>query len=90
MDAIRKVTVDLGGGRVEIDVKKYAKIEKVTGGDVTESRVLSGVMFAKDVVLPGRMKRRVEKPRVLLMDSPLEYKKGENQTNVELMKEEDW
>lgn len=24
------------------------------------------------------------------MDCPLEYKKGENQTNVELMKEEDW
>ena len=40
LDAIRKVTVNLGGGRVEIDVKKYAKIEKVAGGDVMESRVL--------------------------------------------------
>jgi hypothetical protein len=33
---------------------------------------------------------KVHNPRILLMDCPLEYKKGENQTNVELMKEEDW
>jgi hypothetical protein len=49
-----------------------------------------GVMFNKDVVVPGRMRRRIENPRVLLLDCPLEYKKGENQTNVELTKEEDW
>jgi hypothetical protein len=28
--------------------------------------------------------------RVLLLDCPRKYKKGENQTNVELSKEEDW
>jgi hypothetical protein len=47
-------------------------------------------MFNKDVVAPGRMRRRIEKPRILLLDCPMEYKKGENQTNVELSKEEDW
>ena len=52
--------------------------------------MLSGVMFNKDVVAPGRMRRRIEKPRILLLDSPLEYKKGESQTNVEISKEEDW
>ena len=36
------------------------------------------------------MKRRFEKPRIILLDSPLEYKKGESQTNVELSKEDDW
>ena len=46
--------------------------------------------FPKDVVSPGRMRRRIERPRVLLLDCPLEYKKGENQTNVELSREEDW
>ena len=49
-----------------------------------------GVMFQKDVVAPGRMRRKIRKPRVLLLDCPLEYKKGENQTNVELTREEDW
>ena len=33
---------------------------------------------------------KIHSPRILLLDCPLEYKKGENQTNVELMKEEDW
>lgn len=50
----------------------------------------AGVMFNKDVVTPGRMRRRIQNPRILLLDCPLEYKKGENQTNVEITKEEDW
>lgn len=36
------------------------------------------------------MRRRISSPRILLLDCPLEYKKGENQTNVELTREEDW
>jgi hypothetical protein len=47
-------------------------------------------MFQKDVVAPGRMRRKIRRPRILLLDCPLEYKKGENQTNVELTREEDW
>ena len=47
-------------------------------------------MFQKDVVSPGRMRRKIHNPRILLMDCPIEYKKGENQTNVEIEKEEDW
>merc|ERR1719201_1882198 len=54
------------------------------------SKVLKGVMFQKDVVTPGKMKRLIRNPRILLLDCPLEYKKGESQTNVEIMKEEDW
>ena len=50
----------------------------------------AGVMFQKDVVAPGRMRRKIRRPRILLLDCPLEYKKGENQTNVELTREEDW
>jgi len=36
------------------------------------------------------MKRRIENPRILLLDCNLEYKKGESQTNMEIMKEEDF
>lgn len=88
--AVRMVEIEFGGNRKEIDIKKYVKIEKVPGGSVEEGRVLSGVMFNKDVVTPGRMKRKIENPRILLLDCPLEYKKMENQTNIELTKEEDW
>jgi len=90
LDAVSCVTNLLPSGRKEIDIKKYAKVEKLPGGQIEDSRVLKGVMFQKDVVSPGRMRRRIEKPRILLLDCPLEYKKGENQANVELSKEEDW
>jgi T-complex protein 1 subunit gamma len=46
-------------------------------------------MLNKDVTHP-QMKRRIENPRVLLLDCPLEYKKGESQTNIELTSGEDW
>ena len=46
-------------------------------------------MVNKDIVHP-KMARKVVNPRVLLLDCPLEYKKGESQTNVELSKESDW
>ncbi len=68
----------------------WLQVEKLPGGSIEDCRVLKGVMFQKDVVAPGRMRRKISAPRVLLLDCPLEYKKGENQTNVELTKEEDW
>ena len=46
-------------------------------------------MFNKDVT-HSKMRRRIENPRILLLDCPLEYKKGESQTNVEIMNEEDF
>jgi len=90
LDAVMTVAVDLGDGKHEIDIKKYAKVEKIAGGTIEDCRVLKGVMFNKDVVAPGRMQRKIVNPRILLLDCPLEYKKGESQTNVELMKEDDW
>merc|ERR1711936_254611 len=88
MDAVKTVTMENGGKR-EIDIKRYAKVEKIPGGTIEESRVLDGVMFNKDVTHP-KMKRRIENPKILLLDCNLEYKKGESQTNIEIMKEDDF
>lgn len=90
IEAVRCVMTRMPNGTPEIDVKKYAKVEKIPGLDIEDSKVLDGVMFEKDVVVPARMRRKIENPRILLMDCPLEYKKGENQTNVELSREEDF
>ncbi|WVY97203.1 hypothetical protein V8G54_029354 [Vigna mungo] len=90
IDSTTIVNIDLGLGLRDIDIKNYIKIEKVPGGQLEDSRVLKGVMINKDVVAPGKMKRKIVNPRVILLDCPLEYKKGENQTNAELLKEEDW
>ncbi|OIW03547.1 hypothetical protein TanjilG_30967 [Lupinus angustifolius] len=90
IDATSTVGVDIGQGLRDVDIKNYIKVEKVPGGQLEDSRVLKGVMFNKDVVAPGKMRRKIVNPRIILLDSPLEYKKGENQTNAELLKEEDW
>merc|ERR1719499_2240829 len=89
MEAVKTVTIESSGGKKEIDIKRYAKVEKLPGGAIEDSQVLRGVMFNKDVVHP-KMKRRIENPRILLLDCNLEYKKGESQTNMEIMKEEDF
>jgi T-complex protein 1 subunit gamma len=89
VDATLKVVRDGPNGQKDIDIKRYAKIEKVPGGSVDDSEVIDGVMFNKDHVHP-KMKRRIEKPRVLLLDCPLEYRKAETTISVEVTKEEDW
>jgi chaperonin GroEL (HSP60 family) len=90
IDAVRCVMRVVEGEKREVEIKKYAKIEKIPGGAIEDCCVLNGVMFTKDVVNPSRMKRVVKNPRILLLDCPLEYKKGENQTNVELVNEADF
>lgn len=88
LKAVRLVTVR-NGEHTEIDIKRYARIEKIPGGEVSDLAVLDGILLNKDVTHP-KMKRRIENPRVILLDCPLEYKKGESQTNIEITKEDDW
>lgn len=83
------VAADVYSQKMEVDIKRYAKVEKIPGGEISDCAVLSGVMFNKDVT-HSKMRRRIENPRILLLDTPLEYKKGESQTNVEITDEEDW
>merc|ERR1719329_862502 len=77
------------GNKKIIDIKRYAKVEKIPGGELSECRVLTGVMFNKDVT-HASMRRSIKNPRILLLDCPLEYKKGESDLNIEVMKEDDW
>lgn len=74
---------------MEVDLKRYAKVEKIPGGEIDDSVVLKGVMFQKDTV-HSSMRRHIENPRILLLDTPLEYKKGESQTNMEVSGDNDW
>jgi T-complex protein 1 subunit gamma len=76
-------------GKKEIDIKRYARVEKIPGGEIEESCVLDGIMINKDVTHP-KMRRRIENPRIVLLDCPLEYKKGESHTDVEVTDEAHW
>ncbi|KAL9716754.1 T-complex protein 1 subunit gamma [Leucoagaricus gongylophorus] len=88
LQAVRTVAQEDGLMKT-VDIKRYARVEKVPGGEIEESRVLDGVMVNKDITHPG-MRRRIKNPRIVLLDCPLEYKKGESQTNMEFSKETDW
>lgn len=88
LKAVRTVSFD-SSGKQEVDIKRYARVEKIPGGQIEDSEVIDGVMVNKDITHP-KMRRRIENPRILLLDCPLEYKKGESQTAVEITKENDW
>ncbi|NXU65847.1 TCPG protein, partial [Horornis vulcanius] len=88
LDAVKTVEFE-ENGRKEIDIKKYAKVEKIPGGFSEDSCVLRGIMVNKDVTHP-RMRRLIKNPRIVLLDCSLEYKKGESQTDIEITREEDF
>ena len=90
--AVQAVKVVMRGdpniNKLAADLKRYARVEKIPGGTLEDARVLNGVMVNKDVTHPG-MRRRIKNPRILLLDIPLEYKKGESKTDVEMRTAQD-
>ncbi|VDM72769.1 unnamed protein product, partial [Strongylus vulgaris] len=95
LDAIKTIRVEKGNTS-EIDIKRYCRIEKIPGGTIEDCKVIKGVVLNKlsylvtfQDVTHAKMRRRIENPRIVLLDCNLEYKKGESQTSLEIMKEED-
>lgn len=84
-----KVVHNKNSHTFDCDFKKYAKVEKIPGGNLEDCTVMNGLMINKDIVHP-EMRRKIENPRVLLLDCTLEYKKGESMTNMEISKEGDF
>jgi len=74
---------------LNIDLKRYARVERIPGGAIEDSVVLDGVMVNKDILHP-QMRRRIENPRIVCLDCALEYNKGESQTSIECLKETDF
>lgn len=44
LDAVATVSVLNDSSRVEVDIKNYARIEKIAGGQIEESKVLKGAL----------------------------------------------
>ena len=74
--------------KLSVEIRRFAKIEKIPGGSLEQCEVLDGVMLNKDIIHPG-MRRHIKNPRILILDCPLEYKKGESKTKLRMTKEED-
>jgi T-complex protein 1 subunit gamma len=78
--ALQAAECVMRGGNVNklnLELKRYAKVEKIPGGTLEECCVLDGVMLNKDLTHP-QMRKTIRNPRVILLDSTLEYKKGES------------
>ncbi|OLP82552.1 T-complex protein 1 subunit gamma [Symbiodinium microadriaticum] len=58
--AVKTVCIVKPDGRKEIDVKRFAKVEKIQGGELTDCQVLDGVMFNKDITHPRMSQTNVE------------------------------
>ncbi|CAF0775770.1 unnamed protein product [Didymodactylos carnosus] len=89
LDAVQTIAID-ENGRKEIDIKRYARFEKIPGGAIEDSYLLKGsskhIRFCFYLVHTSR----VENPRIILLDCSLEYKKGESQTSLEFNAEPDF
>jgi T-complex protein 1 subunit gamma len=57
LDAVTKIKIDAKGeekgAKPEIDIKRFARVEKIPGGMLEDSKVLNGIMLNKDVVDAG-------------------------------------
>lgn len=60
------------------------RIECIPGGDLSESRVVHGVMLRLDVMDPTSMPRCVLNPKIALLSCDLEYRRGDSETHLEL------
>jgi len=89
IDAVQTVVVESVSGEKEIDIKRYVRVERISGGDIEDSEVIHGVILNKDV-LHSKMRRRIENPRIILLDCPLEPQKLENAASLEVNNAADW
>lgn len=58
LEAVNTVLLE-ENGRTEVDIKRYAKVEKIPGGSIEESQILRGVMLNKDVT-HAKMRRYIK------------------------------
>ena len=80
--------IDVGKGnkinktKVEID-KDNIKIEKKTGGSISDSELVQGIIIDKEIVHSG-MPRKVQNAKIALVDAALEIKGPETDTKISI------
>jgi len=52
LEAVRIVSQDINGIKT-VDIKRYARVEKIPGGEIEESKMLREVMLNKDIAHPN-------------------------------------
>jgi 1-phosphatidylinositol-3-phosphate 5-kinase len=60
------------------DVREYVKVKRIPGGSPQDSEYVSGIVISKSVTHKS-MVRRIQDPKILLIDFSLEYERVANQ-----------
>ena len=81
VDAVLKVIEEKNGTfKVNLD---NIKIEKKTGGSISDSELISGIILDKEIVHSG-MPRRIENAKIALLSDALEIKKTEFEAKLNI------
>jgi len=68
--------------RIDVDVDDI-KIEKVAGANVEDTTLIEGILLDKERV-HAEMPKKVEEPKILLIDSPIELRDNEIDTKIQI------
>ncbi len=82
VEAILQVAEKNSEGNFTVDIDNV-KVEKKTGGSISDTSFVKGIIIDKDVGHSG-MPKRVENARIALVNSPLEIEKTEFSANIEI------
>jgi len=75
--AVQKVRASARRGD-NMDLRNYVKIKTISGGHITDSRFINGVLFRKNVT-NRKMRKKIRDARILLLSCPIQFK-GEHET----------
>ncbi|MEM0150037.1 MAG: thermosome subunit beta, partial [Candidatus Micrarchaeaceae archaeon] len=80
--AVRQVMAKDASGKVVID-HDFIKLEKKTGGNVSDTELINGVLIDKEVAHPG-MPKSIANSKIALLDIALEIEKTETDARIEI------
>jgi thermosome len=81
VEAVTRIAEEREGGYVAD--KDNIQIVKKQGGSINDTQMIAGIIVDKEPVHPG-MPKKVEKPKIALIDSALEVKKTEVDAKIQI------
>jgi thermosome len=79
--AVKRVA-ETADGKIRADIDNI-KIDKKQGGSIRDTTLIEGILLDKDIVHPG-MPRRVENPKIALIQSAFEVEKTEFTAKIDI------
>ena len=82
VDAMSAVLEETPSGEYAVDLDNV-KVEKKSGGSISDTKLIKGIVLDKEVVHAG-MPKRIENAKIALVNSPLEIEKTEFSAEIRI------